>query len=277
MYIRDMGSPGQHNELTIGGVDERGIAFLVDGRSQADPITGTYNMILFPTDYIERIEFITGPEAMLYGMNSTGGAINIVTKSFYTNKPYSRLRYSQGNDEYAQTDAMFSQNIFSRFNFMFGLERHALGYDQIYQNYDGRYTNSDYDAWSFRTKLRYDVSNSFNIVFSHLYEQAITGMFGGIDYLDYLQTPPGDYFSEQTALVSNNEAYEKIYNHHLDLTAAGSSYRRHDASDNIDGVLLQSIKGVSRRSNEIGLFHLTEFFPTLTTAVQTPAYFCGMK
>ena len=87
MYIRDMGSPGQHNELTIGGVDERGIAFLVDGRSQADPITGTYNMILFPTDYIERIEFITGPEAMLYGMNSTGGAINIVTKSFYTNKP----------------------------------------------------------------------------------------------------------------------------------------------------------------------------------------------
>ena len=103
---------------------------------------------------------------------------------------------------------------------MFGLERHALGYDQIYQNYDGRYTNSDYDAWSFRTKLRYDVSNSFNIVFSHLYEQAITGMFGGIDYLDYLQTPPGDYFSEQTALVSNNEAYEKIYNHHLDLTAA---------------------------------------------------------
>lgn len=88
MYIRDMGSPGQHNELTVGGVDERGIAFLVDGRSQADPITGAYDMILFPTDYIERIEFITGPRAMLYGMNSTGGAINIVTKSFYTNKPY---------------------------------------------------------------------------------------------------------------------------------------------------------------------------------------------
>ena len=218
MYIRDMGSPGQHNELTIGGVDERGIAFLVDGRSQADPITGTYDMILFPTDYIERIEFITGPEAMLYGMNSTGGAINIVTKSFYTNKPYSRLRYSQGVDDYAQTDAMFSQNILSRFNFMFGLERHALGYNQIYQNYDGRYTNSDYDAWSFRTKLRYDVSNSFNIVFSHLYEQAITGMFGGVDYL---QTPVNGYFGDPSAAyVTNNEAYEKIYDHHLDLTAA---------------------------------------------------------
>ncbi|MGA9406023.1 MAG: putative porin [Bacteroidota bacterium] len=218
MYIRDMGSPGQHNELTVGGVDDRGIAFLVDGRSQADPITGTYDMILFPTDYIERIEFITGPRAMLYGMNSTGGAINIVTKSFYTNKPYSRIRYSQGVDDYAQTDAMFSQNIFSRFNFMFGLERHALGYDQIDQDYRGRFVNSDYDAWSFRTKLRYDISNSFNIVFSHLYEQAMTGMFGGVNYV---QTTPDEYFNEQVALVSNNEAYEKIYNHHLDLTAAG--------------------------------------------------------
>ena len=217
MYIRDMGSPGQHNELTIGGVDERGIAFLVDGRSQADPITGTYDMILFPTDYIERIEFITGPEAMLYGMNSTGGAINIVTKNFYTNKPYSRLRYSQGVDGYAQTDAMFSQNIFSRFNLMFGLERHALGYDQLDQDYRGRFMNSDYDAWSFRTKLRYDVSNSFNIVFSHLYEQAITGLNGGVDYTN---TPSGDYFDELNAIVSNNEAYEKIYDHHLDLTAA---------------------------------------------------------
>ncbi|MGA7160327.1 MAG: putative porin [Bacteroidota bacterium] len=218
MYIRDMGSPGQHNELTIGGVDERGIAFLVDGRSQADPITGTYDMILFPTDYIERIEFITGPRAMFYGMNSTGGAINIVTKSFYTNKPYSCLRYSQGVDDYAQTDAMFSQNIFSRFNFMFGLERHALGFDQIDQDYRGRFINSDYDAWSFRTKLRYDISNSFNIVLSHLYEQANTGLNGGVDYL---QTLSGEYFNEQVATVSNNEAYEKLFNHHLDLTAAG--------------------------------------------------------
>ena len=217
MYIRDMGSPGQHNELTIGGVDERGIAFLVDGRSQADPVTGTYDMILFPTEYIERIEFITGPRAMLYGMNSTGGAINIITKSFYTNKPYSRLRYSQGVDDYTQTDAMFSQNIFSRFNFTFGLERHALGFNDISQDYRGRFVNSDYDAWSFRTKLRYDISNSFNIVFSHLYEQAITGLNGGVDYTNTL---PGYYFDELNAAVSNNDAYEKIYDHHLDVTAA---------------------------------------------------------
>ncbi len=217
MYIRDMGNPGQNNQLTIGAVDWRGIAFLVDGRSQGDPITGTYDMILFPTDYIDRIEFISGPRAMVYGMNSTGGAINIVTKSLYTNKAYSRIRYSQGVDEYIQTDAMFSQNIFPRFNFTFGLTRHTIGAHRLDQEYRSRFSNADHDAWSFRTKLRYNISNSFNLVFSHLFHQTRTGLYGGVDYL---KTPSDQLFNSLGAMVTNNDAYEKISNHHLDLTAA---------------------------------------------------------
>ena len=217
MYIRDMGNPGQINQLTIGGVDWRGIAFLVDGRSQGDPITGTYDMVLFPTDYVDRIEFISGPRAMVYGMNSTGGAINIVTKSLYTNKAYSRLRYSQGVDEYAQTDAMFSQNIFSRFNFTFGLTRHTIGFHRLDQDYRSRFTNADHDAWSFRTKLRYNISNSFDLVFSHIFHQTRTGLYGGVDYL---RTAPEDLFNSLGATVANYDAYEKLSNHHLDLTAA---------------------------------------------------------
>ncbi|HTR82572.1 MAG TPA: putative porin [Bacteroidota bacterium] len=217
MYIRDMGNAGQRNELTIGGVDWRGIAFLVDGRSQSDPITGTFDMILFPTDYAERVEFITGPRAMLYGMNSTGGAINVVTKSFYTNTPYSRLRYSQGVDGYAQTDALFSQNVLPRFNLMFGLTRHTTGELTLNQDYRSRFPNADHDQWTTRTKLRYDLSNSFNIVFTHLYDQTETGLYGGVDYQ---KTPDGQYFDDYGAVVSNYDAYEKVYNHHLDLTAA---------------------------------------------------------
>jgi len=217
MYIRDMGSPGQRNELTIGGVDWRGIAFLVDGRSQSDPLTGAYDMVLFPTDYVERIEFITGPRAMLYGMNSTGGTINIVTKSFYTNTPYSRLRYSQGVNDYAQTDALFSTNIFSRFNLMFGLTRHTIGSHDLLDEYRAPFANGDHDAWALRTKLRYDISNSFNIEFSHLYQQARTGLNGGVDFT---KTPNGSYFDNNLAIVSNNDAYEKVLNNHFDLTAA---------------------------------------------------------
>ena len=216
MYIRDMGDPGQKNELTIGGVDWRGIAFLVDGRSHSDPITGSYDMVLFPTDYAERIEFITGPRAMVYGMNATGGTINVVTKSFYTNKAFSRLRYSQGVNEYAQTDALFSQNIFTGFNFMFGLTRHTIGSHRLDQDNRARFPNADHDAWSFRTKLRYNISNSFNIVLSQLSEQTQTGLNGGVDYVQ----SGGFVFDEIGSTVSNYEAYEKINDKHLDLTAA---------------------------------------------------------
>ncbi len=216
MYIRDLASPGENNQITIGGVDARAIGFLVNGISENSPITGTYDLSLFPVDDIERIEFITGPRAFLYGMNTTGGTINVVTKSFYTNKPYSRLRYSQGVDSYAQTDAEFSQNIFNKFNFTFGLERYAFGSNLLSQEYTGRFPNSNNDAWSFRTKLRYNLSNSFNILFSHYYYQTWTGLNGGVDLQ---QTIAGSVFSD-AATVNNYDAYQKIFQHDLNLTLA---------------------------------------------------------
>ncbi|MDE3059102.1 MAG: TonB-dependent receptor plug domain-containing protein, partial [Bacteroidota bacterium] len=216
MYIRDLASPGENNQITIGGVDARAVGFLVNGISENSPITGLYDLSLFPVDDAERIEFITGPRAFLYGMNTTGGTINVATKSFYTNKPYSRLRYSQGVDDYAQTDAEFSQNIFNKFNFTFGLERYTFGSNLLSQEYTGRFPNSNNDAWSFRTKLRYNFSNSFNILFSHYYYQTWTGLNGGVDLQ---QTIIGSVFSEE-ATVNNYDAYQKIFQHDVNLTLA---------------------------------------------------------
>jgi outer membrane cobalamin receptor len=216
VFVRDMGSPGQNNQLTIGGADSRSIAFLSDGRPINDPISGTYDMMLYPVDNIQRIEFITGPRAMVYGLNSTGGAVNIVTKEFYTNKPYSRLRYSQGIDDYGQTDALFSQNIFRGFNFTFGLARFTIGSNNQAYNFGGHYPNAENDAWSFRTTLRYARPNTINLVFSHVYHQTMTGLNGGVDFQ---QTPPGNVFIESGARVTNYDAYEKVYIHQLDLTA----------------------------------------------------------
>jgi outer membrane cobalamin receptor len=216
MYIRDLASPGENNQMTIGGVDARAIGFLVNGISGNSPITGTYDLSLFPVDDIERIEFITGPRAFLYGMNTTGGTINVVTKSFYTNKPYSRLRYSQGVNSYSQTDAEFSQNIFNKFNFTFGLARNVFGSNLLDRQYAGRFPNSNNDEWSFRTKLRYDLSNSFNILFSHYYYQTWTGLNGGVS----LQQLAGSSVFSDYATVNNYDAYQKIFQNDLNLTFA---------------------------------------------------------
>jgi len=121
VFIRDMGSPGQNNQLTIGGADSRSIAFLSDGRPINDPISGTYNMMLYPVDNIQRIEFITGPTRHGVRPELHWRCGEYRNQGFYTNKPYSRLRYSQGMTIMRKTDALFSQNLFRGFNFTFGL------------------------------------------------------------------------------------------------------------------------------------------------------------
>jgi outer membrane cobalamin receptor len=216
LYIRDMGSPGQQYDLTIDGADRRMIGVMVDGRNQNDPVSGAYDLMLFPVDYSARIEFISGPRAFWYGTNTTGASINIITKSYYTNKPYSRMRYSQGVNDYTQTDAIFSQNIFRGFNFTFGLARQAFGSKRGDQYFRGRFPNSNHDSWSFRTKMRYNITNSFDLVFTHLFHQTFTGLSGGVDFR---LTPVSELFTDFGVTVSNYDAYEKRFNHHLDLTA----------------------------------------------------------
>src|SRR5207247_250500 len=43
LFVRELGIPGQLDGFTIGGLDSRSIAFMSDGISLTDPLTGTYN------------------------------------------------------------------------------------------------------------------------------------------------------------------------------------------------------------------------------------------
>jgi outer membrane receptor protein involved in Fe transport len=63
---------GQSNVST--GVENRNASFFVDGAYVSGSVTG------IPTDALERIEVIRGPQAALYGRATFAGAINYVTK-----------------------------------------------------------------------------------------------------------------------------------------------------------------------------------------------------
>jgi outer membrane receptor protein involved in Fe transport len=220
VFVREMSSPGQEYEVTVNGAEHTGTAFLVDGISQTNPTTGTYNFAFFPIEAIDHLEIVTGPRSFLYGDNAVGGTINAVTKSFSNNKPYTHIRYSQSGDSYSQTDAMFSQNIFPRVNLSFGLSYLGYGSDHWFQDENrGRYPNADNEAYTFRTKLRYNVSPTVNLAFTHFYYRTQTGLNGGVDITKTLQAGANVY-DENAATVVNLESYEKRYNHHAALTAA---------------------------------------------------------
>src|SRR5262245_96391 len=73
--IRGLGS----NTLSISAANdgiEPGVAFYVDGVYHGRPATAAFDF----TD-IERVEVLRGPQGTLFGKNSTGGAISIVSRA----------------------------------------------------------------------------------------------------------------------------------------------------------------------------------------------------
>jgi iron complex outermembrane receptor protein len=70
LYMRGQGV-GDPNVVTSDG----GVGLYVDGFYQARPQASTFDLA-----DVERVEVLRGPQGTLYGRNTTGGAVNIITK-----------------------------------------------------------------------------------------------------------------------------------------------------------------------------------------------------
>jgi outer membrane cobalamin receptor len=209
-YLRNQYSEGQYTQVSFPGADWRAVAVLQNGRPLNDPASGVYNLYGFTTEYADRIEVVTGPRAFLYGTNSSGAAVNLVTKNYNSNKPFTKLDYSEGAYGYAIVDGTFSQNISRKVNLTFGFQ---------HQTTDGRYPNALHDAWNSRLKIRYNVSREFNIIASHLYMSSQTGLDGGINLS---RSGTSRAFDQIQASVLNKDSYEKITRHDADLSFVGT-------------------------------------------------------
>ncbi|MEW5799145.1 MAG: putative porin [Bacteroidota bacterium] len=215
VFVRDLASPGQQNQVVIGGLSDKNISIMVDGISYNDFHTGSFNLWLIPVEAIERIEYVGTSQSVFYDGRSGAAAINIVTKNFDNNRAITNLRYSQGVNGYTNTDAFFAQNILRDLNLTLALSHHGFGSNKEANNFRGRFLNSNDDAWTFRSKVRYNVSDWFNLSFFYLYNKTWTGLFGGVDYGN--STSIFDGFQAE---VQNYESYEKYSNSHYTLTAS---------------------------------------------------------
>ncbi len=211
VFIRDQQSEGQYNQLNLRGADWRAIAVTANGRLLNDPASGIYNLYHFTTEYADRIELITGPRAFLYGVNSTGGAVNLVTKNYNSNRPFSKINYTETAYNYAYSDGTFSQNISRKVNFTFGFQ---------HQSTDGKFLASIHDAWNMRVKLRYNLSRNFNIILSEYLTHTQTDLNGGVDPAK--TGIPTFAFDRIRAVMRNYDSYEKINRHDVDLSLVGT-------------------------------------------------------
>lgn len=99
--IRGLGAPFG---LTNDGIDP-GVGYYVDGVFYARPAAATLDFI-----DIEQIEISRGPQGVLFGKNTTAGAINVRTRR-PTFRPETNFELSFGNYGYVQAKGAFSGPI----------------------------------------------------------------------------------------------------------------------------------------------------------------------
>jgi iron complex outermembrane receptor protein len=79
--------------LKLRGVDSKRIALLIDGIPVYEPYYSTFDLKTISTDGIDSLKLTKGPSSVLYGPNTLGGIVNVITQR-PTGKPTLSLRAS---------------------------------------------------------------------------------------------------------------------------------------------------------------------------------------
>ncbi|WP_116475781.1 TonB-dependent receptor domain-containing protein [Zobellella maritima] len=75
------GGLGHQTSLFTRGTESDHTLVLINGRPVAQSVSGSVDWSQFPVSGIQRVEYIRGPRAAIYGANAIGGVINLITTS----------------------------------------------------------------------------------------------------------------------------------------------------------------------------------------------------
>ena len=162
--------------LKLRGIDAKRIALLVDGVPVYEPYFSTFDLKTVSAGGIDTIQVTKGPSSVLYGPNTLGGLVNVITKR-PGERPSLSLSGSYGDKDTKSVGADTS----------YSWKRFALAANVLYQDSDsfvyrdpevGRTvrTNSDYERLNLSAKLYYTPSSSTEIMVNGGIYQSEYGM-----------------------------------------------------------------------------------------------------
>jgi len=170
LAIFSRGSNQYHTKVLIDGVPIQDVSAT---QVSAQPILSTLNM-----SDVERIEVVRGSQSLLYGSESIGGAINIITKGGY-HSPF-KMTLEMGEHGYSRVSASTAMQT--------GIASFRLGstfwaWDGVTSiDLDGQRDNDDYENFNFsgdlNLKLSPDMDLSFQGAFTDVNEE-FDSAFGG--------------------------------------------------------------------------------------------------
>ena len=172
-FTRDYGSIGQPNESLFYGLGFWGVSYFVDGILQNDRFPNQFDLNEIQTESIDSIEIIPSPRGFLYGDFNNSASVNFISRNIYMNKPYSKIKYYQGANGEALVDFLFSDNFYKRIN---------LSLDVTNRKLDSVFSNTGYSDWQVNLKLKYFISDNFNLIASYNFVHSEIGLSGGVNY-----------------------------------------------------------------------------------------------
>jgi iron complex outermembrane receptor protein len=153
--------------LKLRGVDDKRIAMLVDGIPSYEPYYSSFDLKTFTTDGIDSLQITKGPSSVLYGANTLGGIVNIVTQR-PTDEPRLILKGSYGE--------LNTRSL--GINTGFRAHRLAVTGGMLYQDSEGYYypdgtsgkrtkrINSDYQRFNLNGKLYINPNDRSELLFN---------------------------------------------------------------------------------------------------------------
>jgi len=83
------GGAGSQTSVFLRGSNSNHVLVLIDGVRVSSANTGAYVWEQLPLNQVERVEIVRGPRGSLYGSDSVGGVIHVITRS--SPDPYARV------------------------------------------------------------------------------------------------------------------------------------------------------------------------------------------
>ena len=218
--IKDKGFIGQANETFIYGAGSDGISFLQDGILYNDRFTNSLDLNNIQSDFIDSIEVIPSPRGFLYGLSPNPAAVNFITKDYLSVTPYSRIKYYQGPSGESFVDGFFSALLIKDLN---------ISFDITNRNADSTYDNSDFNIWQAKTRLKYFLSNSFNIMGTYGYIKSLKGVNGGINIDSAYAVNPdlnSILYDNITAPVNFPNRKEEFIQHYFNISLLSNLFKK---------------------------------------------------
>lgn len=234
--LQNGGGLGSRTGISIrgfnGGSGSQKMLFLVDGRPANSSFKGGVDWNSIPLDTIERIEVVRGPVSALYGDNSLGGAVNIITRKPDKNK-------TTINTSYGSFGTFTSSFIHE------GRDKDvAYMITADYGKSNGHRDHSDYEGKNYTFKL--NVGDDVTFRAGHVqYDRTNPGTYGlstsdsNYKSWDYDKVE-GYYWDIEKKLPAKWDTTLRVYQNVLNTDNYYSNWRKSDVlKENTLGLQLQ--------------------------------------